>query len=255
MAKPADQRLRRPHGEEAYGYIPWVLPASRDAILERLADDDLVLDVGGWAKPFSRADWVLDLMPYDTRGLYGYDEGSHEHERFTADTWVQRDICAREPWPFGDDQFDFAVCSHTLEDVRDPIRVCQELARVAKAGYVEVPSRLEEQSFGIQGPWTGWGHHHWLVERAGDARLRFVFKHHVLHGREDFRFSAGFHASLTPEQRVVRLFWEGTVEAEEYVLVGADQLDDYLRGPVAGHEHASAGGLGRSKRLRRWASG
>ena len=43
-------------------------------------------------------------------------------ERFTADTWVVQDICT--PWPFADGQFDFAVCSHTLEDVRDPVFVC-----------------------------------------------------------------------------------------------------------------------------------
>ena len=59
------------------------------------------------------------------------------------------------------------ICSHTLEDVRDPIWVCSEIQRVAKAGYIEVPSRLEEQSYGFQGPWVGWGHHHWLIEVHG----------------------------------------------------------------------------------------
>jgi ubiquinone/menaquinone biosynthesis C-methylase UbiE len=46
-------------------------------------------------------------------------------EGFTRDTWVQRDICDHEPWPFEDRQFDFVVCSHTLEDVRDPVWVCK----------------------------------------------------------------------------------------------------------------------------------
>lgn len=212
-----------------------MLPPSREAILERLDEADLVLDVGGWAKPFARADWVIDLLPHATRGLYGYDEGDRAAERFSASTWVQRDICAREPWPFADNQFDFAICSHTLEDVRDPVWVCSELQRVARAGYIETPSRLEEQSFGIQGPWTGWGHHHWLVDMV-DGGLRFVFKHHILHGRPEFRFSPEFHAGLAPEQRVVRLFWEGAFQAEERVFVAADDLDAYLRDLVARHE-------------------
>ena len=72
-------------------------------------------------------------MPYETRGLYGRD-GPDGPERFSADTWVQRDICDREPYPFEDEQFDFVVCSHTLEDVRDPIWVCDEMVRVAKRG-------------------------------------------------------------------------------------------------------------------------
>ena len=87
-----------------------------------------------------------------------------------AETWVERDICDREPWPFADDQFDFAVCSHTLEDVRDPVFVCAELNRVARAGYLEVPSRLEEQSWGVIGPYVGWSHHRWLVDVGADRR-------------------------------------------------------------------------------------
>ena len=77
--------------------------------------------------------------------------------------WIEHDICAREPWPFAERQFDFAVCSHTLEDVRDPIWVAAELQRVAVAGYIEVPTLREELTYGIQGPWVGWGHHRWLV--------------------------------------------------------------------------------------------
>jgi Methyltransferase domain len=202
-----------------------VLPASRDAILARLDDGALVLDAGGWAKPFARADWVIDLQPYDTRGLYGYDEGQRATERFTADTWVVRDLCATEPWPFADEQFDFAICSHTLEDVRDPVRVCEELTRVAKAGYVEVPSRAEEQMWGVQGEWVGWGHHHWLCD-VSDGGIDFVFKHHILHAREDLRVP---HRALTPEERVSTLWWEGTFAFRERVFVDGDELEGWLR--------------------------
>ena len=78
---------------------------------------------------------MIDLMPYATRGLYG--PAAARPERFSEDTWVQQDICG--PWPFADDQFDFAVCAHTLEDVRDPIVVCDELSRVAQGGLRRGP--------------------------------------------------------------------------------------------------------------------
>src|SRR4051812_18762383 len=139
-----------------------VLEESVRGLERRAGESGLVLDVGGWASPLTRADWVLDVMPHATRGLYGYDrEAAAPTERFSERTWVQRDICDREPWPWPDGHFDLAVCSHTLEDVRDPVWVCSELSRVAQAGYVEVPSRLEEHSWGIHGPWAGWSHHHW----------------------------------------------------------------------------------------------
>jgi len=210
-------------------------PAARTRILEMLDDDARVLDVGGWAVPFPRADWMLDLGSYETRGEWGYD-GAREDERFSAETWVQRDICDREPWPFDDDFFEFAICSHTLEDVRDPVYVCQELARVAKAGYIEVPSRLEEQAYGFQGPWVGWGHHHWLIDVDQEREhVDFVFKHHVIHAPGPDHFAAGFQSSLDDEQRVQSLWWTGAFSASERILTTAEELHAYLRDFVAQH--------------------
>jgi len=193
-----------------------------------LPDDALVLDVGGWAKPLPRADWVLDLLPYETRGLYG--EESSEPERFSAATWVQRDICDRDPWPFADDQFDFAVCSHTLEDVRDPVGACRELSRVAKAGYVEVPAPVEELTWGVHGEWVGWTHHHWICELHEDE-LVFTFKPHLLcaEGRHLPRGAAD------GKERVLQLWWTGAIRACEQVLVGAEQFDPWLQGLLDAH--------------------
>ena len=202
-----------------------MLEASLRRILDTLPDDAVVLDIGGWGKPLTRADWVLDLMPYESRGYYGRD--GDLPERFTADTWIRRDICSREPFPFEDKQIDFVVCSHTLEDIRDPIWVCQEVNRIGKRGYIEIPSRLEEQSYGFQGPWVGWGHHHWLIDIEG-GRLRFTFKHHILHGRATDHFPSGFWDDLTPEQRVQSLWWEGSFEFEERIFIGPGEIDTYL---------------------------
>jgi hypothetical protein len=202
-----------------------VLEASAAAILEQLPDDAIVLDVGGWASPFERADWVLDLLPYETRGLYGYDRATAV-ERFTEHTWVQRDICEHEPWPFADRQFDFVICSQTLEDVRDPVWVCRELQRVARGGYIECPSRAEEQTWGVHGPWVGWSHHRWLVDVV-DGRLRFAFKPAVLHARD--HFPAGHLTTFTDAERVVELWWNDRFEVEELQFVEPEDLHRYLR--------------------------
>lgn len=210
-----------------------MLEASRARILEQVGDGDLVLDVGGGASPFPRADWVIDLMAYEDRGLYG-PVPEPSLERFGPETWVRRDICDREPWPFPEHQFDFSVCSHTLEDVRDPLFVCGELQRVSRAGYIEVPSRLEEQSYGFQGPWVGWGHHRWLTEIDGDE-ITFVMKHHVMHGRGSDHFPAGFRDALSAQDRVLCLFWSGGFSYRERVFLDAPALDAYLADFVAEH--------------------
>ncbi|MGH2867675.1 MAG: methyltransferase domain-containing protein [Solirubrobacteraceae bacterium] len=202
-----------------------MLAASAQTILGRLGPDDLVLDVGGAARPFPRANWILDLAAYDARGQLGW-EGDRADERFGPERWVQRDICERDPWPFADRQFEFAVCSHTLEDVRDPVWVTSELQRVAKAGYIEVPALREELTYGIQGPWVGWGHHHWLVI-THEHGLEFIFKHHVIN-RRGSHLPAGSTEGLSAPERIQELWWEDTFSARERFLLTAEALDGFL---------------------------
>jgi hypothetical protein len=223
-----------------------VLAASEERIRAGLGDHDPVLDAGGGASPFARADWVLDLLPYTERRATA-------DERFTEATWVRRDMCDREPWPFEDGQFAFAVCSHTLEDVRDPVWVCSELQRVARAGYIEVPSRLEEQSWGVAGAWAGWSHHRWLID-VSDGGIEFVMKPHALHGREDTHFPPGFHSALAPEERVQQLWWEGSFGHRERIIMDAGELVAYLAEPVAARGGPASGWRAR-RRLARIVSG
>lgn len=192
----------------------------------------LVLDVGGWASPFNRANWVLDAEPYETRGFYGTiglppsQGGDVEH--FSKATWVVRDICDRRPWPFQDKHFDYAICSHTLEDIRDPLFVCSELVRVARAGYIEVPSREAEQSRGWESPrFAGLGHHRWLVEIQGD-HIDFTMKYHNVHDRYKLAFPQTYLWGLSPEQRVSFLFWANDFQYREIILHGVDTITSNL---------------------------
>lgn len=191
-----------------------------------LAEDLVVLDVGGWAAPLWRADWVIDLLPYETRGLYG--KADPERERFTAETWAQADICGPEPWPFADGQFDVAICSHTLEDVRDPVFVCAELRRVSRSGYVELPAAIEELTFGVQGDWVGWSHHRWIGERDGDE-LVLTHKPHLL-GAPGRHLPTGAHEAVPADERTIAFWWEGELRCRERVIVDAPEFDGWLGG-------------------------
>src|SRR6187399_2180490 len=90
----------------AQHWRPVLHPPNVEKVLKSLKPSDLVLDVGGWACPFNRAQWVLDAEPYETRGFYrtfgGASSQGGDREWFTEDTWVRHDICARQPWPFAD---------------------------------------------------------------------------------------------------------------------------------------------------------
>ena len=197
-----------------------------EKVIASLRPTDLVLDVGGWACPFNRAQWVIDSEPFETRGFYESFGGPRNQgggkEWFSRDTWVQTDICARRAWPFEDRQFDFAVCSHVLEDVRDPLWVGSELMRVAKRGYIETPSREFESCRGFEDPRTvGLSHHRWFVEYEGET-VRFLMKYHFVHSHFRFSFPRIFGMRLPAAARVGWLWWDSSFCTEERTIHGLD---------------------------------
>ncbi len=201
-------------------------------LLSEIAPDARVVDVGGGASPFQRANHVIDALSFDESGA-GSDGNAHRslgvEPRFSRETWTQVDLCDRRPWPFADKTFDFAVCSHLLEDVRDPIWVCSEMSRIARAGYVEVPSRVEEQSRGVENPcYSGYCHHRWLVSRVGDA-LEFRHKPHLLHSINDAivtDVSPG--RRINPRHSVLSLDWVGSIGAREILEFREQAIVDEL---------------------------
>jgi hypothetical protein len=209
-----------------------VLPASVDRLLGELSPEDLVLDVGAWASPFNRAQWILDAEPFETRGYYrtfgGVPFQGGEREWFSKETWVQRDICGRDRWPFADKQFDFVICSHTLEDIRDPLWVCSELVRVGKAGYVEVPSRIFESTRGVERPnIAGLSHHRWLIDIEGDD-IRFLPKYHFIHSHWRYNLPRAYLDSLPPEAGVQWLWWKGAFTFSETTVHGVSNQEREL---------------------------
>lgn len=200
-----------------------MLPENRAKILDSISDQALLLDIGGWAKPFGRADYVVDAFPYETRGVGGGDTA--DSERFTRETWVVSDV--NRLLPFSDNQFDYVTCSHTLEDIRDPLSLCAEIVRVGKAGYIEVPSRMIESVYGLEGHYAGYYHHRWLVEVEG-AVVTFRPKLHLLHSSRRFYLPRRTAEKATEEEKVTWLFWEREFRFEEIVNISKRETEAEL---------------------------
>lgn len=206
-----------------------MLKRNVNLVLERIAASDLVLDIGGWFQPFNRANYVLDLMPYETRGFLG--SLGPEKEYFAKDTWIIHDVSM--PLPFRDKEIDFVICSHTLEDIRDPIHLCSEIIRIGKAGYIEVPSRTMESIMGLEGRhYAGYYHHRWLVD-IKSSEILFRFKPHLLHESWKFHFPKSYLKKLREDERVSWLFWENTFHYKEVIQISdlkvAHELKTFVR--------------------------
>ncbi len=195
-----------------------MLPQAAERIRTALSGDDEVLQIGGAASPFGRADWVLDARPYDERGV------AEGRERFASRTWLVRDVCARGPWPFEDDRFAFAVCT-TLAGVRDPVGVCAELSRVARAGYVEVPAIEAELSSG-SGRWLCDPTPSLALGGARHVELVFVHKSVAVATDPRVKVPPRWHGRLTAAERVHALFWEDRIPARERLADAEDLVDE-----------------------------
>ncbi len=182
-----------------------------------------ILDVGGAAAPCARADYIMDYVPFEKMSknqVWGGDQ-----IKCTKDTYIVHDICDRQPFPFPDKFFDFVVCSHVLEDIRDPIWVCSEISRVGKAGYIETPSRLYETSYGIEAKDSaGAVHHRWILDLDG-SKLRFTMKYSWVH----LPWLAG-HTPPQGEDRFLKVLWDGDFEFFENYQHGGIDVLDYLTG-------------------------
>jgi len=238
--------------------MPITPVASIEAAFDCIRPEHVVLDVGGGQTAIGRANYVLDVQPWEVcrRLERWWPKDRWPKPHFTKGTWIQRDMCSAEAWPFSDKQFDFVFCLGTLEDVRDPIRVCQEMIRVGKAGYIEMPTRVLESMPGVERlRYVGHSHHRWLCEFS-ENEISFLFKHAQLHVYPRFRVAlcpwigrprkthswieafdfldSRFHQmnrwfrKPNPKYRANRLLWRDDFAAREKVLIDKEELEAEL---------------------------
>ena len=103
--------------------------------IKSINDGDLVLEIGPGATPYWRSDIFLELQYNDVNeriaqsGKVGVLETSKKIIYYEGGSF-----------PFKDKEFDYVVCSHVLEHVKDVPFFLSELQRVAKCGYIEYPT-------------------------------------------------------------------------------------------------------------------
>ena len=140
---------------EVLGALRELRRARREAALHvpHPPEAGAVLEIGSGQAPHPRADVVLDKYVADDFERPGEAAFDFSKPLVVADGHAL---------PFAEESFSYVIAIHVLEHASDPAQFAEELTRVAPAGFVQVPTRLAELTF-------GWPFHPWLIERAGDT--------------------------------------------------------------------------------------
>ena len=115
--------------------------------------------------------------------------------------------------PFKDKEFDYVVCAHVIEHVNDPIFFKKEIERIGKSGYIELPTRLNDNMvFGCDE--EIFGHKWWFEFDDDDKKLVFSKKINAI----DQFVSVGSIFDLTEifdDSFIIQTYWNESIEMEK----------------------------------------
>lgn len=228
----------------------------------RLADNSFrVIDLGPAANPWSRdvvdaivdrwdaVGHVIDCWPPDPLVVERSKECCAQRDQTCFDELYSLRRCCNlatgEPRPqlvrFGMDmsrakdydmllayvlklgKFDFAICSHVIEDLGRPQTVLEMLPQIAKAGFIAVPSKYMELAYhkdiynlSHSLRYRGSLHHRWI----------YTLKNGLLHALPKLSFldhdpSYDAFIDTSPAISELRIWWNGSLP---YQVLNSDYL-------------------------------
>ena len=118
--------------------------------------------------------------------------------------------------PFKDQEFDFVIASHVMEHVEDIEYFIKELERVSKKGYIELPTKLEDNLV-----FENKKDHLWHMD-FDDVDLKLFISKKIQYFEPILSVSSIKKLNkIFRKSFVLELFWENNID---YVL--SDHIDD-----------------------------
>lgn len=194
----------------------------------KISPKDKVLDIGGSMKQHE------EIKIHTLVDIIHPEEAPYGAFKLRADNFVKLDI-TREKLPFKDNEFDFCLCTHTLEDLSHPFLVLDEMSRVAKRGYIVTPSMGKDMVFSHFDT-TNWltgsrrvpgnAHHKWFFVKKRN-KLQIIPKNYPI------LYTPRFHIVGWSGEDEMRYYWEGGIDymAKNSLNIHKliDEYEDYLQ--------------------------
>jgi len=166
------------------------LEERRNDVLEYLKDRQYkrVVDIGGSMFPWAR-EYVTHY--FDVTDIHEYLKGSDLYdENVRKSIMLQGDINDGYGWEkIWEDvtyrgKFDFAICTQTLEDIRNPTYVLRTLPKIAKEGFISIPHKYrelnyveghgdkEQKEWELSKSYMGYFHHRWIFSMIDGTSIQ-----------------------------------------------------------------------------------
>ncbi len=122
-------------------------------------------------------------------------------------------ISPNQKLPFKDKEFDYVILSHVLEHVKNILEFTKEVERIAKAGYIELPTKLADNLV-IGCDEKDIGHKWWLEFDDTNYKLKYVKKLDVI---QKFLSVGSIHKfqKFFEDSLILQLYWENTIDLIE----------------------------------------
>lgn len=164
-----------------------------------------VVDIGGsvsgWSSPW--IDAVMDfndLERNDTRIKHFKSDITHPDGYRDIMKYVEEN-----------GKFDFCICTHTLEDIMNPVFVCEQMCKLSKEGYIAFPSKFRELSRFEKGNlYRGYIHHRWIFNVKDDNKIIAFPKINLIENITSFDAIANMSNDVCD----LSFYWKDTIEIE-----------------------------------------
>lgn len=177
------------------------------------------IDVGGsldfWTYPESR--YVADLLPVERFE-------PQETTFFKIELGRKNTYTELIDYVDKNGKFDFSVCSHTLEDVFNPIDVIELLEKISHRGFVSVPSKFNEFSKLFDNDYYGNAHHKQILDYYDNQLIiypKFPFiEKRIERVNEIMTINKGNELNFIWEEKIEnRIFSENDIIKSDDVLI------------------------------------
>lgn len=207
----------------------------RDEVVMRMSsfgrDKLTVIDIGAtykfWSKPYVTA--VMDIFPPQDKNITLFQGNANL-------PWVWYDV---ENYVEEHGKFDFCICSHTLEDLANPMLPILMMPRIAKAGFIAIPSKYAELRRNVF-KFRGSIHHRWIFNKESNKEGKSI----VMYPKVSFvEWENKFDAianQYRPDNAELQFYWKNDLEIsvinDDYLGPSDDAVFGYYDGLLNGEQ-------------------